>query len=184
MIARLSDQQIEDALNRCGPGLEKYRWIMDRVHRGDVRLDADFQRTYNGFYRVRKAAPWRAVYFEMLERAKAQPMDFSGVLRGLYAGVGSVEASFASKLVATIDPTRPVWDRFVLRNFGLRKPYPYQDDQLGRTIRIYDELRRRSAALVGSAEGRRICDAFSARYPNAEVTDMKRIDLVLWQHRD
>jgi hypothetical protein len=45
-------------------------------------------------------------------------------------------------------------------------------------------LRRRYAALVDSPEGRLICHAFVERFHVANLTDIKRIDLVLWQHRD
>jgi hypothetical protein len=157
---------------------------MDRVHRIDARTDAVFQRTYNGFYRIRKAAQWRAAYYELMEQAKAQPMSFAEVLCAMHEAVASVEASFSSKLVATLNPSQPVWDQFVLSNFGLRKPYPYQSDQLDRTITVYEELRRRYAALVDSTEGRLLCHAFVERFPGANLTDIKRIDLVLWQHRD
>jgi len=179
----LTEHQIERALERIEPGLTKYLWIMARVHRCDVRTDATFQRSFNGFYKVRKNPAWQAPYYALMEHAKTQPLDFAEVLRAMHAAVGSVEASFSSKLVATLDPTQPVWDQFVLRNVGLRKPYPYQNDQLGRTIALYEELRRRCAALAASHEGRLICAMFTRRYPAAAITDLKRIDLVLWQHR-
>ncbi|TVR92812.1 MAG: hypothetical protein EA416_06330 [Trueperaceae bacterium] len=180
----LTEQQIDRALERIEPGLTKYLWIMDRVHRCDVRTDATFQRRYNGFYKVRKKPSWQAPYYALMERAKTQPMDFAEVLRTMHAAVGSFEASFSSKLVATLDPTRPVWDQFVLGNLGLRRPYTYQRDQLERTIATYVELRRRYVELVRSPLGRNICTRFARRYPFADVTDIKRVDLVLWQHRD
>lgn len=179
----LSDLQIERALERIEPGLTKYLWIMDRVRRCDVRADADFQRTYNGFYRVRKPATFRGPYYALMEEAKGRPMAFADVLRALHAAVGSVEASFASKLVATLDPKQPVWDTHVLVNVGLRKPYTYQRDQLDRTIAVFDELKRRSAALVASPEGQRMVASFRRRYPDAAVTEAKRVDFVLWMHR-
>jgi hypothetical protein len=44
-----------------------------------------------------------------------------GTLRHL-GKYGKLEASFASKLLATIDPNLPVWDKHVLRNTGLKAP--------------------------------------------------------------
>ena len=35
-------------------GIEKYNRIMKRVHETDVSVDADFQRVFNGFYRMRQ----------------------------------------------------------------------------------------------------------------------------------
>lgn len=33
----------------------------------------------------------------------------------------SVEVSFASKLIATVSPEEPIWDKYVLKNLGFDK---------------------------------------------------------------
>ncbi len=35
-------------------GLDRYKLIMDKVHKVNVSTDMDFQRTFNGFYVVRR----------------------------------------------------------------------------------------------------------------------------------
>ena len=35
-------------------GLDKYQFIMEQLKKTDVSIDADFQRTFNGFYIVRR----------------------------------------------------------------------------------------------------------------------------------
>jgi hypothetical protein len=52
----LTAQQIDRALERIEPGPDKYLWIMDRVHHGDVRTDAVFSartRGSTGFAKLR-----------------------------------------------------------------------------------------------------------------------------------
>lgn len=181
--APLTDQQIAEALDQAEPGLRKYLWIMERVHHCDVRQDATFQRTYDDFYKVRRAETWRRSYFELLEQAKHTPMTFNEALRAIHRETGIVAASFASKLVATVNPSLPVWDKHVLDNLGLKAPYAYQRDRIERCERTYDELHRRMSSIVTSAEGQRICALFARRYPNVTITDMKRVDLVLWRTR-
>ena len=181
--APLTKQQIATALEHAEPGLRRYLWIMDRVHQCDVRRDAEFQRTYTYFYKVRRSDAWRRSYFGLLEHAKTTPMTFSAALRAIHRETGTVAASFASKLVATLDPSLPVWDRHVLDNLGLRAPYHYQRDRVERCERTYTELHQRMTNLVASPEGQRICAAFARRYPRVSVTDMKRVDLVLWRIR-
>jgi hypothetical protein len=53
---------------------------------------------------------------------------------------GRLEASFASKLVATLNPSAPVIDRFVLQNFGLKLPSWSSRDREFRTVDIYRAL--------------------------------------------
>jgi hypothetical protein len=120
--APLTEQQIAVALDEAEPGLRKYLWIMKRVRNCDVRHDAEFQRTYTDFYKVRKNDTWRRSYYDLLEHARSTPMTFADALRAIHSATDVVAPSFASKVVATLDPSLPVWDRHVLDNLGLRAP--------------------------------------------------------------
>lgn len=76
-----------------------------------------FRRRFNGYYGVRRNASWRRCFYEQFEAAKPRqlPPDlmFDAVLRALAAETGRVEASFVSKLVATLNPTAPVIDSVI-----------------------------------------------------------------------
>ena len=179
----LTASAIDTALERVEPGLTKYLWLMEHVHGCDVRQDATFRRRYNHFYRVRQGPDWQAPYYALMEQAKIRPTTFADALRALADASGRVEASFASKLVATLDPSQPVIDQHVLRNLGLRMPYAYEADRIGKVIDLHEALRRRYEELLAGEAGRSICERFRRRFPAANVTDLKRVDLVLWQHR-
>ena len=179
----LTEADVQEALGKVGAALRQYCWIQQAFRQCDVRRDQQFQVRYNGFYRVRRNADWRKVYYDLMERAKSAELTFAEVLSSLKEQTGMLEASFASKLVATVDPNRPVVDQFVLRNFGLRLPYPYAPDRTSRTIRIYEELCRHYDELLNSPTGQMICGKFESRYPWAEITNLKKVDLVLWQTR-
>lgn len=51
-------------------GLEGYARIQRTVRETDVSSDADFQRFYNRFYRVRRNAEWQSSYYAIMEREK------------------------------------------------------------------------------------------------------------------
>jgi hypothetical protein len=74
---------------------------------------------------------WQEVFYGLMARAKHQDLPFHEVLHALHDATGRHEASFASKLVATFDPSKPVIDAVVLKNVGLRLP-PYAAAQIGR----------------------------------------------------
>ena len=59
-----------------GRGLEKYLGIQARLRECDVRIDVEFRRRFNGFYRVRRGAAWQDAFYGLLERAKAEPSTF------------------------------------------------------------------------------------------------------------
>ena len=48
---------------------------------------------------------------------------------------------------------------------------------------MYGELCARYEALLASEVGRLICERVESRYPGAGISDLKKVDLVLWQHR-
>ena len=44
-------------------GLDKYQYIMIKVREINVSSDAEFQKTFNGFYIVRRNETWRKTYY-------------------------------------------------------------------------------------------------------------------------
>src|SRR5688572_6861082 len=118
----LTSAHIRAALPRVAVGLTKYEWLQEQFPIRNVSKDAEYQKRFGGFYRVRRNSDWRCAFFQTLEQAKSSPVSFGEALRALYAATGRVEASFASKLIATLDPEQPVIDSVVFKNLGLKLP--------------------------------------------------------------
>jgi len=182
----LNAELVARALPLVADGLQKYQRIQRELHRCDVSTNTDFQRWFGGFYRVRRNARWRQQFFTMLEAGKARPTEFVEVLRELQKRTGRIEASFASKLVATLDPSQPVIDSIVLHNLGLALPpvSTSKERRIERIASLHQQLRDTFSDLLASPDGRALVDQFSAMYPNAGITKPKMLDLVLWQSRD
>ena len=96
---------------------------------------------------------------------------------------GNIEASFASKLVATIDPENPVVDKFVLENVGLQLPYTYASGRVEKIIEIYKQLQKRFKVFLETDNGEYLVARFKEEYPGVNITNIKMADLVLWQSR-
>jgi hypothetical protein len=118
----LTDEQLQNALKRLEPGMCKYLWLQRQLLLCDVSTSDEFQRRFSGFYRVRRNSHWKLEYFKLLEFSKLNGIDFPSALREINCRCGGLEASFASKLVATLDLSKPVIDKFVLRYFGMQLP--------------------------------------------------------------
>ena len=183
-MIKLTEKEIDEGLAKIRYGLRKYCWIQANLQKCDVSKDHDFQTRFNDFYKVRRDARWRGRYYELMQKAKGDGITFAKAVRALRDQTGRIEASFASKLVATLDPAKPVIDKFVLGNFGLRLPYHNASNREPKAVEVYKQLCKEYEALMSSSIGHMICDKFRNRYPWAEITDLKKIDLVLWQIRD
>lgn len=180
----LSADQVTKALERMREEsvVEKYCRIQAGWRTTDVRADKEFQRTFNGFYRVRRAGAWQYEFYRVMEAQKAAPASFRKVLLDLFATTGRVEASFASKLVATVDPNSPVIDSVVLRHVGLRVTASGPADRrIERGVEVHIALGDLYAAYLSQSGGLELVAKFRERYPNADVTDVKVLDFVLWQ---
>lgn len=181
MKIELTDDEVEAALQALEKRLPKYLVIQSRLRGCDVKTDADFRRAFNGFYRVRRGRAWQNAFYGLLERAKARPTTFRRTLDDLRAATGCWEASFASKLVATVDPSQPVIDSVVLRNVGIRLPPPGAADRGDRIEAAHAALAAAYAEFLPTAAGRWLVGRFRARFSNADVTETKMLDLVLWR---
>lgn len=184
MQLKLTIEQVEAALPRVSVGLAKYTWLQNELLVRDVSRDAEFQKRFGGFYRVRRNAAWRDTYFQVLERAKREIISFEEALRSVHRATGRVEASFASKLVATIDPNQPVIDSVVLRNLGLKLPAVSASNRFSEIAQLHSQLSEVYARFLETRSGGDLVARFQRAYPGSPVTRTKMLDLVLWQSRE
>ena len=162
-------------------GIEKYTWIMDRILTVDVSIDTEFQRRFNGFFRMRqRPADFYNCFYTFLEENKHnQQLTFEDVITYLYDKTGSIHASFSSKLLAAVNPDMPIWDQFVLKNLGLRPPYYYEKDRLQKTIALYDKIR----GWYTTADAAEKLSQFNVAFPEINISNTKKIDFILWSSR-
>lgn len=179
----INPSQLEVALSRVAPGLEKYCWLQNQFTTRNVATDAEFQKRFAGFYRVRRNGDWRAVFFRILEGAKTSPVSFADALNQLRDATGQVEASFASKLAATVNPDLPVIDSVVVGNLGLTVPKANDARRIEKLVELHWDLVGAYAGYLASAEGDELVAAFQRRHHSSSVSRVKMLDLVLWQIR-
>ncbi len=126
---------------------------------------------------------WRREYFALMQSAKEAGIDFPIALGEIKRRTGLIEASFASKLVATLQPSTPVIDKFVLKNFGLALPARASAQRETRVIEVYRRVCASFERLLGEPTGDLIVRCSDRRFPGHEITPIKKVDLVLWQTR-
>ncbi len=179
----LTTAQVQAALPRIAVGLAKYTWLQNEFLVREVSGDTEYRKRYGAFYRVRRNVQWRDAFFQILERAKSTPVSFDEALRALHAETGRVEASFASKLVATLDPVQPVIDSVVFKNLGLKLPTAAAVDRFSEIQDLHRRLCHLYSGYLASESGRDLVERFREAYPGAQVTETKMLDLILWQSR-
>jgi hypothetical protein len=184
-VCKLDQLVIKHALKKAEPGIKKYLNIMNMVNKVNVSQSEEFQKAFNGFYRMRQRPPiyYEKFYSFMADNKESSP-TFENTLRYIHEELGRVEASFSSKLVATINPDLPIWDAVVLKNLNLKAPASYRKHRIAGTISLYEDIKSWYKKYLDTEEGKMVIELFNGQYPNIGITNIKKVDFVLWQIRE
>lgn len=175
---------LADALSRLNEPVAQYSLLQGKLHEVNVATDGKFQRLFKRLYKVRLSSIWLTPFFAVLQRHKSKGLKFDNALRQLRQVTGRFEASFASKLVATIDDSKPVIDQHVLRHAELRLPWYGAMNREAGIIDTYRRLEEWMSNLRQSECGRNAIAAFRQRFPATQISDAKILDFILWQIRN
>jgi hypothetical protein len=174
-------EAVRAAVHGAHGEIEEYLWLQQALHESDVTDAPEFQARFNAFHRIeQRSKAWYDVYYWLLELGKTEGAGFAGVLSELWEDTGRYEPAFASRLVAAVDPTQPVWDRFALMNAGLRAPSYLDPDKLEKAVKLYRQLGEWFAGRLDSAGGRRIIELFDEEAPEfGSLGALQKLEFVL-----
>ncbi len=165
-------------------GLDKYKKIVEIVNTVDVSENADFQRLFNGFYLVRRNAEWREIFYDLFEAVKGKNPTFAEIITHLYKKTGNIEASFSSKMLATICHDKPIWDRYVVQNLQLKLEGDTKEEKLANAIKLYSDIEEWYEEFLQTEQAKECIAGFDAALPEyAWLSDIKKVDSILWSIR-
>ena len=170
-------------LERRG-SVEKVLALMEVRTNPALATDHDYQRTFNGHYRMgRKTGAFYRYFFSMLQEAAdaPSPPSLETTLQTLHAHTGERHLSFGTKMLATITDDAVIFDRNVAGHFGVPStPLPRQD-WLSEAVRRYEEIRRGIQAFTQTPEWQQVRALFDDRFPKAaHLSEIRKADLIIW----
>jgi len=169
--------------------LKRYETLQADLRTKNVASDEEYQCIFNGFYKMqRRTEEWYMYYFAMLQREKGnKSITFKQVLEKIYAEKKRVEPSFSSKLVATIRPEMPIYDKHVRENLSLKVPAQHRPARarVQGLLKMYATLKGNVATLIGDPTfTTKLRPAFDKKFPAyAHISDVKKLDFLLWKYR-
>ena len=102
----------------------------------------------------------------------------------MYKETGNIEASFSSKMIATVDANMPIWDRYVMQNLCLELKGKTKEDQLDCAVGLYDQMVAWYGDFLKTENGRDCIAEFDKTLPGYTwMSDVKKIDFYLWSIR-
>lgn len=166
--------------------LDEYEEIMRLLHSRDVSTDVDFQKKFNSFYKFgRRSRKVRTAFFKILEqeKSKKKKVSFDQAFERVYGIESHCEVSFSSKLAHSINSDLPIWDSVVTGNhFGIHLPTYGAKNRKQKCIEKYHEFEKEFREFK-KLNGDELIRKFNGKYPDREISDVKKIDFILWQYR-
>jgi hypothetical protein len=199
-VSEIRQQLLETVIalrEEAGKNLDRdavpvYLFLAERFKASkDVRSDHVFQFVFRSFYRLDSGGlsdAFKGAYFELLQKYRHGPLpdlrQLCEVLRQFPTkkGGNSLQFSFATKLLATLDPEQPIYDSLVASLFGYKRPDHLKDfsKRLEKLCSFYKSLSETSRWLAQRTEFCVVRAAFSEHEQWDELPPMKQIDFILW----
>lgn len=125
---------------------------------------------------------YRNAFFELFEQIKEQPkISFHEVSCRLFAVDGKHEFSFITKMLHTIDPTRPIYDSQVDAALKLHRTYPPDlTKKLRQDEAILTRLSNAYRELSKAPELSELLKAIDEVAPGRTMSIEKKLDFILW----
>lgn len=166
-------------------GLDKYKEIRENYKKCDISTDREFITNFNSLYKIRRDGTWQKHFYNYFEKVKKDPhIDFETILKEISGKKGDIEASFSSKMLATINPNMPIWDKYVIKNLKLRVTGETRDEKIKSTIETYKYLIKKEKELLEDPVVKDSISEFRKIFPDYDLTDIKILDYILWNNRE
>ena len=167
-------------------GLPKYMNIMKLAKQSkDISVDKDFQKAFKGFY---LAGPmgnnWYDEFFKLFQEARDKNLSFEDVIDMFYDSTGRVELSFCSKMIHTIDPTKPIIDQYILWKFGFNTAQSYKDNpELAKMV--YEDICEQYETHMNDTAVIDVLTRFDKDFPAYKnIEKIKKLDFIFWSLRE
>lgn len=162
--------------------LEKYCWLEENLNKYDLSTSAEYQRRFAHYYRMRFVSKeYRRAFFNLFQQIKSNSdVSFEEVARKLYSVDEKHEFSFITKMLHTIDTSRPIFDSQVNAALNLRTYQPDFEKRLKKDCLILNQISEHYQVIMKAPEVQKILSELDSRTYPRKISDEKKIDFLLW----
>lgn len=163
--------------------LSTYCWLMDNLHIRNIFTNQEYRKKFAGYYRMRFVSQsYRDAFFTLFEQIKTHPsVSFEEVATQLYQVDYKHEFSFITKMLHTINPTRPIYDSQVDAALQIHRTYQANfSKRLEQDAKILNEISRYYQDLKSAPQITDILTTFDQLVPMYKISTEKKLDFILW----
>jgi len=166
----------------------EYDWLMANLQQVGI---PDYQAKYRNYWRMNSArlcSGFYAAYFEKFHECQGVPPDLASLVIALYeiptqkTGRQSLQFSFATKFLHSLDNKAPIYDKLVARFYFFKKPRwnaPVAQ-RVQCFVQFHQFLQIEYARVIESELLAPSIRAFRDYFEPQHFTDEKVIDSLIW----
>lgn len=183
-VIRTVQQTIVDSIDPWE--VAEYDWLRETTGQSGT---ASYQQRYKNFWGMNVAqlsSPFYTTYFEFLSAtAMPTPTDLCQILYESSTrrdGRQTLQFSFATKLLHTINPRLPIYDSLAARFFLFEAPSSDRpvNERIKKLIEFYDFRGTEYARVIKGGQLTFAIAAFRQQFNPRQHTDEKIIDWLIW----
>lgn len=170
--------------------IDVYNFLKEEFEKSDVTKNHLFQFVFRSFYRLDNAGltpEFKKEYFCILEENRYKnEFELEKIIKKLYnfpnrKGQPTLQFSFATKLINTIDDTFPIYDSKVAKMFQFNRPnHSNFDKKLIKYQEQLDEIKSGYNQILNSNLIPTTIQEFDNKFINHKLTNIKKLDFIFW----
>lgn len=188
-----SQASIINKLGKRKNDIDRYFYITSVFAKNEpISSNEEFKETYKTFYVMRTAGLSQQHFDKYFELLDSRVNNLETILNELYEiktlkQLNSLQFSFATKLLHTLDNSLPIYDNQVKKTLGLPDVYNIQDSPYKKTKKLlayYANLKMIYRQLLAEARIKKLIDDIKKYFgwTANQINDVKILDFVLWVH--
>ncbi|MDD3608083.1 MAG: hypothetical protein PHQ20_04850 [Candidatus Moranbacteria bacterium] len=178
----------KEILEKIGQeSIDVYLFLKKEFKKGNIKNNKVFQFVFRSYYRLDSAGLSEGIKNEYFDLMAQQVTNLKKILLELYKiktlrNKNTVQFSFATKLLHTIDENNPIWDTEVVRVMKIKISGLGYKEKIESCYESYEKLKQRFEDLLVDKRSKKVIFQFRNKFKvnKNQISDVKVLDFIIW----
>lgn len=187
IIKEIDEKQDAILSNLNFESIVVYSFLKDEYTKGNILSNFVFQFVFRSYYRLDNAGLSDEIKSRFFELLSEKQIDLKTILSELHKiptlkGKKTIQFSFATKLLHTIDNNKPIFDSEIAKLIKSKQDGSDKETKICSCLKIYDFLKELYAKLKEDYKIKKVISKFRTKFKvdDEKISDTKVLDFIMW----